>query len=594
MVEDTAVGERPLSCREREVRLSICQVISSGTRRRGALFRLRRSPVVALVGPRPCGNATLAKKVLSRRPRSLYVDLERPSDAAKLTDPEAFHHPGLLLGPCRVVRITVARGSVHESPDTGIATRSFRCTTYRYSSPMPRHVPTDSTSGAPPTDLETRALAAVMGSRPIGELFMAALRRANQLFGAALLLQVAELRRAGDPVERALARTKEIELQLAFAFQTIDILLERLSRVPPAHRPRYRKADRGRILHHKEVFHLSCREIARLYALTRSTVHRWVVDCMAPKRPDRPLVAPAPPDRSYSALVRQQVLNLSMAGFGGSLRIAQTLAREGLLLSRSTVRRWTKESSPGDGGPLPKTLATSNGAGGDARPSRSTVVARHAVEQAVRARCPNHVLMVDVTLVRALMGFLRFRVAVVLDVFSRFPLAWRLFADEPSAEEMVSVLDDAVARARRLHPDLAPSHFVTDKGACFTAETFQAAVARHGMKARFGAVGRHGSIALIERLWLGLKDLLHLRLDRCLLRDDLENRIVLGLFYYSVLKPHQGLGGATPAEIYFRKVPARVHALQPPREGTLIPPPAFNVRYLDAARRLPVLFRKAA
>ncbi len=458
---------------------------------------------------------------------------------------------------------------------------------------MPRLVPSDSTH-ASPTDLETRALAAVMGSRPVGELFMAALRRANQLFGAALLLQIADLRRAGDPVERALARTKELELQLAFAFQTIDVLLERLNRVPPAHRPRYRKTDRGRILHHKDVFHLSCREIARLYALTRSTVHRWVVDCVAPKRPDRPLVAPAPPGRSYSALVRQQVLNLSMAGFGGSLRIAQTLASEGILLSRSTVRRWTKAPSPGGEGPFPKTPATSNGAGGDVRPSPPTAVAPHPVERAVRARGPNHVLMVDVTHVKALMGFLRFRLAVVIDVFSRFPLAWRLFSDEPSAEEMVSVLDEAVARARRLHPDLSLSHFVTDKGACFTAETFQDAVARYGLKARFGAVGRHGSIALIERLWLGLKDLLHLRLDRCLLRDDLENRIGLGLFYYSVLKPHQGLGGATPAEVYFRKDPTRNHAAPPPREGDPIPPPAFDVRYLDAARRLPVLFRKAA
>ncbi len=202
--------------------------------------------------------------------------------------------------------------------------------------------------------------------------------------------------------------------------------------------------------------------------------------------------------------------------------------------------------------------------------------------------------MVDVTHVKALMGFLRFRLAVVIDVFSRLPLAWRLFSDEPSAEEMASVLDEAVARATRFHPDLSLSHFVTDKGACFTADAFQAAVARHGLKARFGAVVRHGSISLIERLWLSLKDLLHLRLDRCLLRDDLENRIGLGLFYYYVLRPHQGLGGATPGEVYFQKQLARDHALPPPREGAPIPPPAFKGRYLDSARRLPVLFRKAA
>jgi transposase InsO family protein len=456
---------------------------------------------------------------------------------------------------------------------------------------MPRLVPCDA-SYACPSDLETRALAAVLGRGRLTDLFMTALRRANQLFGAALLLQVADLRRGGDPVERSFARAKELELQLSFAWQTIDVLLERLGRVPPAHRPHYRKADRGRILQHKDVFHLSCREVARLYAVTRSSIHRWVVDSVAPKRPERPLVAPSPPDRSYSALVRQQVLNMAMAGFGGSLRIAQTLALEGIRLSRSTVRRWTRATCPGG--------ERSNAAGAPARTAPALAASGPPgevpapVERAVRARRPNHVLMVDVSLVKALMGFAHFRLAVVIDVFSRFPLAWRIFDTEPSAEEMSSILDLAVERARRFHPELSLRHFVTDKGACFTAAEFQATVARHGMKARFGAVGRHGSIAFIERLWRGLKDLLQLRLDRRLLPEDLEPRIGLGLFYYSVLKPHQGLGGATPAEIYFQREPVRVSAVPPPREVDPIPPPAFVIRHLDPARRLPVLFRKAA
>ncbi len=452
---------------------------------------------------------------------------------------------------------------------------------------MPRLAPQDSVH-ASPSDLETRALAAVMGNGRLGETFMAALRKANQLFGAALLLQVAELRRTGDPVERALARTKELELQLSFAYQTIDILLERLARVPPAHRPHYRKTDRARILHHKDVFHLSCREVARLYALTSSTIHRWVVDTISPKRPDRPLVAPAPPDRSYPVLLRRQVANMAMAGFGGSLRIAQTLALEGIALSRSTVRRWTMETAPA------RETSVAGRPASLTRVSKEEAEPAKVVERAVRAKRPNHVLMVDVTLIKALAGFLSFRLAVVIDVFSRFPLAWRLFDSEPSAEEMTAVLDEAAARARRYHLDLSLAHFVTDKGACFTAEEFQEAIARHGMKARFGAVGRHGSIALIERLWLGLKDLLHLRLDRRLLREDLAPRIGLGLFYYSVLKPHQGLGGATPAEVYFQKEPARLSAVPPPREVDPLPPPEFVIRHLDSARRLPVLFRNAA
>ena len=52
--------------------------------------RLSEVPVVALVGPRQCGKTTLANLVLSRRPDAIRLDLERPSDLAKLADPEFF------------------------------------------------------------------------------------------------------------------------------------------------------------------------------------------------------------------------------------------------------------------------------------------------------------------------------------------------------------------------------------------------------------------------------------------------------------------------------------------------------------------------
>ena len=51
---------------------------------------LRFFPVTALLGPRQCGKTTLAKVCIAGRPGALYLDLERPSDAAKPTDAEAF------------------------------------------------------------------------------------------------------------------------------------------------------------------------------------------------------------------------------------------------------------------------------------------------------------------------------------------------------------------------------------------------------------------------------------------------------------------------------------------------------------------------
>ena len=55
------------------------------------LKRLKNFPVVALLGPRQCGKSTLAHYILKTTQDSfVYLDLEKPSDMAKLTDPERF------------------------------------------------------------------------------------------------------------------------------------------------------------------------------------------------------------------------------------------------------------------------------------------------------------------------------------------------------------------------------------------------------------------------------------------------------------------------------------------------------------------------
>lgn len=53
------------------------------------LKRLRQSPTVALLGSRQVGKTTLAKELDLDKPTH-YLDLERPSDLAKLADPELY------------------------------------------------------------------------------------------------------------------------------------------------------------------------------------------------------------------------------------------------------------------------------------------------------------------------------------------------------------------------------------------------------------------------------------------------------------------------------------------------------------------------
>jgi len=52
--------------------------------------RLKNNPVVAILGPRQCGKTTLAGQIVKKMKQSVYLDLENPSDLAKLDDPLAF------------------------------------------------------------------------------------------------------------------------------------------------------------------------------------------------------------------------------------------------------------------------------------------------------------------------------------------------------------------------------------------------------------------------------------------------------------------------------------------------------------------------
>ena len=47
-------------------------------------------PAVAVLGPRQCGKSTLARKIIEEYDGAVYLDLEKPSDLAKLQEPELF------------------------------------------------------------------------------------------------------------------------------------------------------------------------------------------------------------------------------------------------------------------------------------------------------------------------------------------------------------------------------------------------------------------------------------------------------------------------------------------------------------------------
>lgn len=52
--------------------------------------RLKNNPAVALLGARQVGKSTIAEMAIKEFAGAIYLDLERPADLNKLTDPEAF------------------------------------------------------------------------------------------------------------------------------------------------------------------------------------------------------------------------------------------------------------------------------------------------------------------------------------------------------------------------------------------------------------------------------------------------------------------------------------------------------------------------
>jgi len=315
---------------------------------------------------------------------------------------------------------------------------------------------------------------------------------------------------------------------------------------------------------------LSQEETAHLFRVAPTTIGRWEQE--ASRHPEREtvgsLIKPTPPVRRYTDAVRELVQAMAASGLGGSQQIAATLARAGWKLARETVRRIRMEQPP---------------------PRKKPEVEEPSF-RSVRARHPHHVWMLDLTAIPSLFGLFSFKLLAVLDVFSRRPLAWKVFLMEPSARSVRLLLQSAL---RRFGP---PRHLVSDQGTQFTARSFRRWLKDKAIAQRFGAIGKTGSIALIERFWRTTKELLGLPFYKPLLPGELSRRLDCVFLYYTEFRPHQGLAGATPQEVSLGFQPAHLRAQHPPR-GRIGEPTAtlsLQIVYLDKERRLPYLARTDA
>ncbi|MBL7187755.1 MAG: transposase [Phycisphaerae bacterium] len=112
----------------------------------------------------------------------------------------------------------------------------------------------------------------------------------------------------------------------------------------------------------------------------------------------------------------------------------------------------------------------------------------------------------------------------------------------------------------------APKHIISDQAKVFIGEVFAELLDSRNIKPRLGAIGKHGSISVTERViktlkyeWLKrtaiIKDFDHLTK----LCDEFED-------WYNTWRPHMTLNGLRPDDVYYVRKPEK-----PNRDSKTVP-----------------------
>lgn len=153
---------------------------------------------------------------------------------------------------------------------------------------------------------------------------------------------------------------------------------------------------------------------------------------------------------------------------------------------------------------------------------------------------PNQVWCSDLTYIRLSGGFVY--LTAVMDWHSRYVLSWEVSVTMQE-DFCVSALESALRRHG------VPEIFNTDQGVQYTGQAFTGVLKDKGIRISMDGKGRAMDNIMIERLWRSVK------YEEIYLKDyesvsELITALRAYFDFYNHERPHQGLGGATPAQVY--------------------------------------------
>jgi transposase InsO family protein len=339
------------------------------------------------------------------------------------------------------------------------------------------------------------------------------------------------------------AECERLEQEVLGLREELRIKDARMAHLPPHRRPHYPPGERMAILELRAARGWSLAQTARAFLVTEATISSWLyrLDEQGPNA----LVALREPVNKFPEFVHYLVRRLrALCPTLGKVKMAQTLARAGLHLGATTVGRMLKEH------PRPA-------------PVRRAAVDT-ATTQVVTARFPNHVWHIDLTTVPTMSGFwvawtplslpqrwpFCWWVAVIVDHFSRRVMGLTVFAKQPTGQAVREFLSQSIRRCWA-----QSNHLISDKGRQFHCAGLKRWCRRREIHLRFGAVGQHGSIAVIERFILTLKQDCAQWPIVLMKHRRFENGLHCFADWYNDSRPHTRLQGRTPNEVYHRRFP---------------------------------------
>ena len=395
---------------------------------------------------------------------------------------------------------------------------------------------------------------------------------------------------------RLKAENDQLDQEIGLLIEELRIKDARMARIPAQRRPHYPPTERLAILELRAARGWSLSQSAARLLVTPVTVTAWM------GRLDEggadALVQLAQPVNRFPEFVGYLVRRLKvLCPTMGRVRIARVLARAGLHLGPTTVRRLLRAPRP----PAPRQVE-------ETAPRRIT------------ARKPNDLWHVDLTTVPTALGFWTswspfalpqmwpfcWWVSVAIDHCSRRVMGFAVFPGQPSANAVRGFLERLFQTAGH-----QPRHLLTDQGRQFVARDFRRWCRRRGIRQRFGAIGKHGSLAVIERCIRTLKTECTRRLTIVPYHlAAVEQELTFFCSWYNAHRPHSRLGAATPDEVYHHRRPAcGAPRFEPrarwPRRSPCASPQALirgqpgarlelDVCYLGGRRHLPTVTLKRA